>query len=324
MATANSGILILAMIIKQSDPLKTRKLELEILKQYDLPSTKSYLVDQEWKRLVRGEKGEKNTAYHLDFYLTKTKNWMLIHDLRIEHNGQTAQIDHLLITRVMEVFVLETKAFGDTLKMLEDGSFIASYGTKEHGIPSPVEQNKRHIHLLKQVIKDLNLSPKRLGISLPIEFMGYVLVDTETRLIRPEKLNSQEVIKSDQFVTFLDKELEKIGIFDIFKKLGKAVSQKTVEKFAESLASLHTKSNVNYKERFEITDADLARKKSVSVHEPGPAKYNISNANTSSNGSQNYCAQCKTTIPAYVAKFCFDRKERFKGRAYCMSCQNNY
>jgi len=312
------------MIIKQRDSLRSRKLELEILKKHELPPEKSYLVDQEWRKLIQGEKGEKDTAYLLDFYLDESPNWMLIHDLRIEHNGKSAQIDHLLITRIMEIYVLETKAYGDTLEIRNDGSFVASYRSgAKYGVPSPVEQNKRHIHLLRKIIADKNMSPKRLGMSIPVKFKNIVLIDPHTRFIHAKNTKPGEIIKADQFISFVDNEIDKMGTFDAIKKLKTAVSRKTVQRFSTLLASLHTKSDVNYRERFGIIESDLTSEKRDSVCNAISKTYRSAN-NSVTDKNSYYCFKCKATISYDVAKFCFDQKKRFKGRAYCRSCQGNY
>ncbi|MDX8389649.1 MAG: nuclease-related domain-containing protein [Mariprofundaceae bacterium] len=308
------------MIVKEADSLQARKLELEILKKYNLPSSKSYLIEQEWKRLISGEKGEENTAYFLNFRLKDSKNNMVIHDLRIVHNGQVAQIDHLIITRMLEIYVLETKAYGDTLEICDDGSFIASYPNgRRFGVKSPIEQNKRHIYLLKQAIKELNLAPKRLGISLSFEFKGFVLIDEKTKVARSKKFDSTEVIKADQFFSLVvDAEPGKLSMIDIFKQVGKIVSSETVQEISGSLVSLHVKSNVNYKERFDVADENLT------MHQNNICEQNTIEHLPKNSNSRNYCAQCRVTIPSHVAKFCFDRKPRFRGRAYCMNCQKSY
>src|SRR3546814_3580528 len=46
-----------------------------------------------------GLKGERDSAYLIDFDYASSPNWAVIHDLRLEHGGRTAQIDHLLINR---------------------------------------------------------------------------------------------------------------------------------------------------------------------------------------------------------------------------------
>src|SRR3546814_7968119 len=58
-----------------------------------------------------GLKGERDSAYLIDFDYASSPNWAVIHDLRLEHGSRTAQIDHLLINRWMDVYVLETKHF---------------------------------------------------------------------------------------------------------------------------------------------------------------------------------------------------------------------
>src|SRR3546814_17936940 len=58
-----------------------------------------------------GLKGERDSAYLIDFDYASSPNWAVIHDLRLEHGGRTAKIDHLLINRWMDVYVLETQPF---------------------------------------------------------------------------------------------------------------------------------------------------------------------------------------------------------------------
>ncbi|PKN12574.1 MAG: hypothetical protein CVU69_05935 [Deltaproteobacteria bacterium HGW-Deltaproteobacteria-4] len=76
--------------------------------------------------ILRGEEQEKiaslekiagvrscnqNSAYYLDFNYKDSQNWAANHDLRIEHRGRVAQIDHLLINRLLDIFVLESKNY---------------------------------------------------------------------------------------------------------------------------------------------------------------------------------------------------------------------
>ncbi len=293
------------MIIKPMDSLGARKLELKILKSKTLPPEKVYMVEQEWKKLIAGEQGEKNTAYHLDFFLDDKKNWMLIHDLRLEYEGKVAQIDHLIITRALDIYVLETKAYGDTLHILDDGSFIASYGQKEFAIPSPIEQNKRHIYILEKVIQ--KLLPKRLGKRMEATIEGYVLIDTKTILKRSKEFDSSNVIKAEQFLSMLDKKYEQLSVGDVLKKAVKIISQDSVLQLAKDIVALHKPNKENYKERFNITDDDLKAKVQKNTK---TTKY--------------FCAQCGAAITQGIASFCSRDKQRFKNKTYCMTCQKDY
>jgi hypothetical protein len=275
------------------DSLNTRKLELEILRSKSLPPEKRYLVEQEWKSLISGERGEKNTAYLLDFFLDDKKNWMLIHDLRLEYNGKIAQIDHLIITRALDFFVLETKAYGDTLQILDDGSFLASYGKKKFAVPSPIEQNKRHVYILDKVIK--NLLPTRLGFTLEPNIESYVLIDAKTHLKRSKKFDSSSVVKAEQFLSLLDKKYEQLGVGEVLKKASKLISQKSVLELSRKIAKLHAPSLINYKEKFEITDKHL---------QDTPT-----------------CFSCGKDVTQKNIEFCNSYPDRFQNKAYCFQCQ---
>ncbi len=56
-----------------------------------------------------GIKGEEEAAYHINFALKDSKTWVAIHDLRLKCNGRVAQMDHLLIDRFLELYVIESK-----------------------------------------------------------------------------------------------------------------------------------------------------------------------------------------------------------------------
>lgn len=300
------------MIIKQMDSLSARKLELGILKDKNLPLYKMERVTKELSNLLKGEKGEKNTAYYINFDLKESKNWAVIHDLRIEYKGEVAQIDHLLIGRMLDFYVLETKAFGQTLEMRDDETFRAIYGKDTYSIPSPIEQNNRHIRLLTKALEDNNVLPKRFGLSIKPKFKGFVLLSTETDFLRPKKADSNMVLKCDQFLSAMQKENDSIvNPAKAIMQLSKVISSETLKEVATKVAGLHTKGSFNYKDYFDISEDDIKEERKA-------------HATTTSNNSLNFCAKCKTTISTTVAKFCFGRKQRFGGKAYCMSCQKSY
>ena len=159
------------MILKHKDDLASQIAELERL--LSLPSlSKSQRDDlqDELGAIRAGNKGEKAAAYHIDFGWKDGKNSVVIHDLRIEHGGRVAQIDHLILMRTLECHVLETKGFSSEIRISEGGEWETRTRFGWRGIPSPVEQNRRHIEVLEAFVRDHNLSPKRIGLSLPFRF----------------------------------------------------------------------------------------------------------------------------------------------------------
>jgi hypothetical protein len=85
------------------------------------------LIDKEIRNIRAGAKGEAEAAYEIDFHHKASRNWAVIHDLRIEHQGRVAQIDHLLISRWLEVWVCESKHFSEGVAINEQGEFTGFY-----------------------------------------------------------------------------------------------------------------------------------------------------------------------------------------------------
>lgn len=231
------------MIIKQRDSLRMRKLELEILRKFNLPPDKAFLVEQEWKSLHSGEKGENDAAYYIDYCFGDSKNYAVIHDLRLEHRGKVAQIDHLLIGRMLDMYVLETKAYGEKLEIKDDWSFVARYSHKSFAVPSPVEQNKRHIQLLQKILQDKDVLPKRMGVTIPAQYFHCVLLSPKTELLRPKGLDTNCVQHADKFSAWHEQRVDQFGVGDVLMSMGKIVSEDTLRSLAQSLCNLYCKSD---------------------------------------------------------------------------------
>jgi hypothetical protein len=321
------------MIIKTRDSKSQDIAELQNLLDENLTSNQRFLIERELKSIKAGAHGEDDAAYYIDFYFSHSKNWAVIHDLRIEHNGQVAQIDHLLFNRMFEFYVLESKTYAYGVKINEIGEFEALYQNKYFGIPSPIEQNKRHITLLEKFIKDREILPKRLGIRIQPTFKSFILVAPKSIIRRPEnkRFDTSSVIKADTLKTIIDKELDVIKPTD-FALIAKIVSGDTVKETAELLASYHSPAQINFKAKFGIEEVvpeiESSVGEEVAVQSESKTEESLSSGDSSSqvqkswSRSKFFCAKCKTSISDKVAKFCFNNKSKFGGKAYCFDCQN--
>ena len=164
-----------SMIFKAKDPISDQLRELELALQRPLPDRDRQRLEKELAQRRAGLKGEEEAAYHINFHLRNPANWAVIHDLRIEWKGRTAQIDHLLISRLLEIYVVESKSFRTKVRYANGGWERLNFSHWE-GIPCPVTQNERHIAVLKDLIDDLGLAPKRFGMSIPVTFRNIVVV----------------------------------------------------------------------------------------------------------------------------------------------------
>lgn len=244
------------MILKKMDSKQEEIAELTALLKGRLISYQRFLIERELKAIRSGVSGEKDSAYYIDFYFGDSRNWAVIHDLRLEHKGQVAQIDHLLINRFFDMYVLESKNFSYKLKITPEGEFQTYYGKEYIGIPSPIEQNKRHIHILDLFLKHHDILPKRIGISIRPKFKNLILVSPKSIITRPpeKKFDTGSVIKADTLRTRIDLEVGKgkNPLADL-ATLSKTCSSATLMKTARTLAGFHKPKKIDFRARFGLS-----------------------------------------------------------------------
>ena len=299
------------MIIKSKDKAEVALKQLEEIQ--NIPSITRQTrtkVEREIQIIKKGLRGEKDSAYYIDFYFGDSKNWAIIHDLRIEHKNLVAQIDHLLINRFLDFYILETKNYTHGIKINDRGEFLVWTGKQYTPIESPIEQNQRHIEVMKRVLETEPILPKRAGIKIQSSFFSYILVSPKSRVIRPEKkiFDSNLVIKSDELNTKLEQNIENKNTFSSLVSLTKLISQDSLVEIANKVASYHRPTKIDYYKKFNINISDK-KIKDLKIQKKSPQK------------TKYYCFKCSQTITNKVASFCFSNKNRFQGKAYCYTCQ---
>lgn len=308
------------MLIKNADDKESQIAILQKLLSHErVAAEKKQLIERELRNLSIGMATERQAAFEIDFYAAPSKNLFVIHDLRLEIGGRVAQIDHLLMNRAFEVFVLETKTFSTGLSINDRGEFSTFYEGKEVGIPSPIEQNARHISVLKDAFEEIGL-PKRLGITLQPAFNSVVLVSPKAIINRPKLADlDASVIKLDQFFSWYHKKMDALTLKDTVG-LFKICSSETIKNLGEKLLSLHKPSRVDYIKKFDLGPALLSKDPVEPVYAEQKNEIALTVLKRKEE-NEYFCAKCKTSIAAVVAKFCWNNKSRFGGKAYCRTCQ---
>jgi len=300
------------MIFKDRDSKKNDLILLKKILLCNITEEQRFLVNRELNNMKKGDAGENDASYFINFYYGKSPNWAVIHDLRIEYNDQVAQIDHLLINRLFDFYILESKSYKNGIRITKFGEFESEYNNRFYGIRSPIEQNKRHIHLLNLLLRNENILPKRLGISIKPKYLNYILISPNSTIERPPKkyFNTDSVIKADTLKTVIEKNADHAPITEI-GSLAKLSSFSTISEIAKKIVSFHTPKQTNWVARFGLSRDQLTPLKSLPVHPEKKDKYKY------------FCAKCKIGIPDNVAKFCWNNKVKFGGRAYCFDCQKS-
>lgn len=279
------------MLIKSTD---SKQLEVEQLESLIAmaPGAARKSMQDELRRLQAGIRAEAGAAYLIDFDLQQSENTAVIHDLRMEINGRVAQIDHILIHRSLNVFVLETKGFHAGVKITDEGEFLRWNDFKKtfEGMPSPLAQNERHIAVLKDVFAKIEM-PSRLGIRLEPRFHSLVLVDAKARIDRPRKFDSSQVIKTDLLSKSLDATL---GDQSAFGMLAKMVSSETLRSIALSLTRHHVPHSVDYATRFGLSVSHQVFTKADPI--PVAKQPNIKVAGKSAGHICRNCANTKLSV----------------------------
>ncbi|WP_277057968.1 nuclease-related domain-containing protein [Trichlorobacter lovleyi] len=272
------------MLVKQKDNRDADIQELNRLLGGNLTAKQRFMVERELKCLQSGERNEQNSAYYLDFRYKDSKNWAVIHDLRIEHRGRVAQIDHLLINRFLDIFVLESKNYYYGIKVTQEGEFLVWNGKTYQAIESPIEQNNRHVQALQMAVEDRNLGPKRLGFAIPINYRNIVLLSPTSKIIRPDAapFDLSAVQKADAFASFIEKEMDKKSIIEAPKIIG----SDTLQEFGEKLARLHRPGSFDYAAKFGIQAVTMQAKS------PSAVAQSIAPV-TSTQPGQPVCRECK-------------------------------
>lgn len=289
-------------------------------------------IEQEIRNIKAGVRGEQEAAYEMKVHYGNSRNWAVLHDLRIEHGGLVAQIDHLVVNRFLEMWVCESKHFSEGVAINEHGEFAAFFNSKPYGVPSPIEQNAKHILILQRLCDSGAVElPKRLGFTLEPDLKGLVLVSKKARIGRPKsKVEGIEcVIKNDQFVKTVDKDIEGNGILS----LRKVVGSDTLEEIARQIAALHRPASFDWAARFGLTAAAAAPapKPAAPVPQatqprpadkPAPAPDpSQAAAEADKPKSKLACHSCGDAVSYSVAKFCWFNKPKFGGNVFCMDCQ---
>ena len=287
-------------------------------------------IEDQIRNITSGDRGEADAAYEMKVHYGRNPDWVVIHDLRIEHDGLVAQIDHLLINRLLDIWVCESKRFSGGIKINERGEFATFFDKVPRGVDSPIEQNKRHLKILREAFDaGLIVWPRRLGMTLRPNIRSLVLI-SRGAIQRPKsRIDGLEtVIKTDQLHTTISRKVETRSLLDLVK----LVSQPTLHGIGRQIADLHQPIAFNWRSRFGFGQAAAAvtaerhsdkvvpisirtviseTKRRIEVgeeHLPRPA-------------SRLRCAMCNTAISAAVERYCRANSEKFDSRILCMICQ---
>jgi hypothetical protein len=240
------------MIFKQIDDKSKEISTLKNLLHQSNSESQKKLIAQDLKSLENGYQAEKDNAYYLDFAFEEGERNILLHDIRIEHNGRTAQFDHILIARI-GIILLESKSFTGPLTINNDNSLTVTYGKNVvKTFPNPIEQNNRHREVLSGFIKD------NLDMSLRFKLLGGVNIQSKV-LIHPNTTVTNDNLpegfeRSDSFVTNMFKEIDEMGVVKVFGAASTVLLREQTRALSELLVAHHKPKQFDYTKKYRISN----------------------------------------------------------------------
>lgn len=237
------------MIFKNIDDKSKQIQTLEDLLSRSKSDAQKRLIETDLKRVKSGYEAEKENAYYLNFKLEKNKNLILLHDIRLEHDGRTAQFDHLLISR-FGIELLESKSSKGTMTINDDGSLDLKNGKYTNTFPNPLEQSKRHAAVLKEFIAASELLSKRIDIFGGIDISSKVLINPKTTLTNKQLPDGFE--RADSFISNRNKEIDNIGIFKAVGLFSKGYNIDKAKEIAQMIVDAHKPVEFDYAKKFKI------------------------------------------------------------------------
>ncbi len=251
------------MLIKSADDRSEDIAELNaLLAEPKLTLTQKKRIQEELLNLEKGAWGEQQAAYFLDFHFDKYKNTIILHDLRLVlSNGKTAQIDHLIINRWLDIYVLESKNWNQ-LTVDETGA-CTTWNGRIIGVESPLEQCRRHADVLTRTFQ---VDPQLKALAPRQNIMCRVLVAPRCHL---KAVHHQEwYVKADAFHSVWEQEFDSETVVKSVMSLTRIVSRETLMKIGHTLVELHNPGRRNWREKFGLSpappEAKTAANKAVS------------------------------------------------------------
>jgi hypothetical protein len=240
------------MIIKSRDETKSAIATLrKLLALEGLSLQQRKGIATKLEQLRKHADAVKQAAAHIDFALQDSRSWAVIHGLRIEHRGSVTHIDHLLIGRFFDIFVIESKNLTTALRADGNGEFHVKAGAGWKGIESPIEENRRRIIALNQLIRDERLTPMRLGLPITPAFRNWILVPQACSI----PCSPQEeaiILRMDMFDRQLRDFINHAAITDDLLAVPKVCSGGTIMDFARRLVTFHRPAPQDFVEQFGI------------------------------------------------------------------------
>lgn len=212
-----------------------------IIKEKEFKSKKNYI-----QKL--GDDAEKQMAFYLKRHFGDSNKFFVFNDLKITHNGETCQIDHLVLTTT-GFFIIESKSCVGQISYDEKDQWIRHTPKRDYGMQSPIQQTELQVKVLQSFLQEANsdgsligtLAGKPQGFGARL-YVKIVAIADNTIIKHPEESNPN-VLKADAVCDFIKSQQR--GVFSTFLSDDIGFTTKQVNSLVEFLKEQIEKENVS-------------------------------------------------------------------------------
>ena len=160
---------------------------------------------------LAGRKAEERMAFYLRRFFGVSADVDVLNYLRIDLNGEVAQMDHLVL-HPFGLLIVESKSVSDGVQITDDGQWMRWFNRKPSGMAPPITQAQLQGRLLKELLEK---KVKQKGFFDQIRLDVLVAISDGGTITWPKSGALPEVCKADQVPDRINNRIEQ------FRKLRK-------------------------------------------------------------------------------------------------------
>lgn len=173
-----------------------------------------------------GRTAEEQMAFYLRRAFADDKKLHVLNGLRLEKDGDAAQIDHLLVHE-HGMIIIESKSVTTRIQVNAHGEWAREFNGTLQGMPSPVQQAKRQSDFLRNYLEEHVESLLRKVLGFQIHFtkmpIDVLVAISDSGIIDRSTSNSpEEICKADyapdRIQDLLEKRRQANNLFNLTSK----------------------------------------------------------------------------------------------------------
>ncbi len=143
---------------------------------------------------LAGRKAEEQMAFYLRRFFGASTDVDVLNYLRIDLNGEVAQMDHFVL-HPYGLLIVESKSVSDSVQITDDGQWKRWFNKTPSGMPSPVTQAQMQAALLKELLEK---TVRQKGFFDQVRLDVLVAISDGGTIQWPKSGAIPEVCKADQ------------------------------------------------------------------------------------------------------------------------------